>query len=305
MRNAFRPFRKFASALQIRHRSDTDSIQGEQSNRHSRSKFFTQSYLWTGIAFLVLLVSCQVSTPIAQSSPSNPTASPAVNVAQNQGVLSVASPGTQLSANPAQLAPLPYAYEALEPTIDAQTMRLHHDKHHKTYVDKLNQALQQAPNLQGKSVEALLQDLNNVPENIRDVIQNNGGGHLNHTIFWQIMAPNATGKPTGALAEAITKTFGSFDSFKQQFNTAGGDRFGSGWVWLVRNPQGQLQITTTQNQDNPIKDGLYPILGNDVWEHAYYLKYQNRRPEYLTNWWNVVNWAEVDRRFTQANTAKP
>lgn len=242
------------------------------------------------ISFLILLISCQVS------------ALPTAEIIQAQSAVPVASPNAELSATPAMLPPLPYDYGALEPYIDAETMRLHHDDHHKTYVDKLNQALQQNPGLQSKSVEALLRDLNNVPENIRTTVRNNGGGHLNHTIFWQIMAPNAGGEPSGRLAEAINSTFGSFDNFKQQFNQAGDDHFGSGWVWLVRNPQGQLQIATTPNQDNPIQAGMYPILGNDVWEHAYYLKYQNQRPEYLKNWWNVVNWSEVEKRFAQINT---
>lgn len=253
------------------------------------------SIITIGLSFFILLVSCQVPSPQAQS------ASPSTDVSQAQSS-PVASPNAELSTNPAQLPPLSYDYGALEPYIDAETMRLHHDNHHKTYVDKLNQALQQAPDLQGRSVEVILRDLNSVPESIRTTVRNNGGGHLNHTIFWQIMAPNAGGEPTGTIAAAINNTFGSFDNFKQQFNQAGGDRFGSGWVWLVRNPQGQLQIMTTQNQDNPIQEGMYPILGNDVWEHAYYLKYQNRRPEYLSNWWNVVNWSEVEKRFSQVNT---
>lgn len=259
-------------------------------------KFFQQfSLIVLAVSFSILLVSCQVSSPQAQP------ASPSADVSQAQSS-PVASPNAELSTNPAQLPPLPYDYGALEHYIDAETMRLHHDNHHKTYVDKLNQALQQAPDLQGRSVEVILRDLNSVPESIRTTVRNNGGGHLNHTIFWQIMAPNAGGEPTGTIAAAINNTFGSFDNFKQQFNQAGGDRFGSGWVWLVRNPQGQLQIMTTQNQDNPIQEGMYPILGNDVWEHAYYLKYQNRRPEYLSNWWNVVNWSEVEKRFSQVNT---
>lgn len=243
------------------------------------------SSIWIGLSFFILLMSCQVQLLQAQALP-------------------VASLKAELRATPAELPPLPYDYGALEPYIDAETMRLHHDNHHKTYVDKLNQALQKSPNLQSKSVEALMRDLNSVPENIRTEVRNNGGGHLNHTFFWQIMAPNAGGKPTGALAKAINDTFGSFDGFKQQFNQAGSDRFGSGWVWLVRSPQGQLQIKTTQNQDSPITEGLYPILGTDLWEHAYYLKYQNRRPEYLSNWWNVVNWSEVERRFAQTNTSQ-
>lgn len=175
-------------------------------------------------------------------------------------------------------------------------MKLHHDGHHASYVNNLNDALKQESGLQKSSVEALLRDLNSVPENIRTKVRNNGGGHLNHTIFWQIMSPEGGGEPTGEIAQEINRTFGGFDEFKKQFNQAGGDRFGSGWVWLVRNPAGQLQIVTTANQDNPIMDGAYPIMGNDVWEHAYYLRYRNRRAEYLNNWWNVVNWPEINRR---------
>ncbi len=238
--------------------------------------------LLMGITFLLLLVSCQTA-PRVESSPTAATPTAATTVAQN-------------TTTPAQLPPLPYDYAALEPHIDAQTMRLHHDNHHATYVKNLNEALEKNANLKNRSVESLLQDLNSVPENVRTTIRNNGGGHLNHTMFWQIMSPQGGGQPTGAIAEEINKTFGSFDQFKQQFNEAGGSRFGSGWVWLVRNPQGQLQITTTPNQDTPIMEGSYPIMGNDVWEHAYYLKYQNRRAEYLNNWWNVVNWNEINRR---------
>jgi superoxide dismutase, Fe-Mn family len=207
-----------------------------------------------------------------------------------------------LSASPATLDPLPYDYAALEPFIDAQTMRLHHDKHHATYVNNINDALKAYPELQKQSVNALIQDLNRVPEAIRTKIRNNGGGHVNHTMFWQIMAPKAGGAPTGAVAKAIDQAFGSFDAFKQQFNKAGADRFGSGWVWLVSDPQGKLSLTSTANQDNPLMQDpkAYPILGNDVWEHAYYLKYQNRRAEYLTNWWNVVNWQAVNQRYAQA-----
>ncbi len=245
-------------------------------------------FLLSGVTLLVLLVSCQAA-PQAQTS--TPTSQPAA----------VASPGGELLAYPAQLPPLPYEYGALAKAIDAETMKLHHDRHHATYVKNLNQALGQQSNLQNRSVEALLRDLNSVPEEIRTTVRNNGGGHLNHTIFWQLMSPSGGGQPTGELAQAINQTFGSFANFRKQFNEAGGDRFGSGWVWLVRNPQGQLQITTTQNQDNPIMEGNFPILGNDVWEHAYYLRYQNRRAEYLTNWWNVVNWQEVNRRLQLAS----
>lgn len=255
------------------------------------------NYLVFGVIFLILLVSCQTLPQLGNSSPEP---SPNLEVAQAQSS-PAASPSADPNLIPAQLPPLPYDYGALEPYIDTQTMQLHHDKHHATYVTKLNEAVQNYPELQGKSVVALLQDLNSVPEDIRTAVRNNGGGHLNHTMFWQIMAPNAGGAPTGALAEAINTAFGDFDTFKQQFNQAGADRFGSGWVWLVLNPQNQLQIVSTANQDTPITDGLYPIMGNDVWEHAYYLKYQNRRTEYLDSWWSVVNWAEIDRRYTQAS----
>ncbi len=197
-----------------------------------------------------------------------------------------------------ELPPLPYDYAALEPHIDAQTMQTHHDKHHAAYVNNLNAALEKAPQLQGKSAEDLIKDLNSVPEEIRVAVRNNGGGHVNHTMFWQIMAPKAGGEPSGAIADAIKDTFGGFDKLKEQFNDAGVKRFGSGWVWLVgSNSGGKLQIISTANQDNPLTDGQQPILGNDVWEHAYYLKYQNRRPEYLTAWWNTVNWEEVNKRF--------
>jgi len=197
-----------------------------------------------------------------------------------------------------ELPPLPYDYAALEPHIDAATMQTHHDKHHAAYVNNLNAALEKAPQLQGKSAEDLIKDLNSVPEEIRAAVRNNGGGHVNHTMFWQIMAPKAGGEPSGAIADAIKDTFGSFDKLKEQFNDAGVKRFGSGWVWLVGSSDGgKLQIISTANQDNPLTDGQQPILGNDVWEHAYYLKYQNRRPEYLTAWWNTVNWEEVNKRF--------
>lgn len=175
-------------------------------------------------------------------------------------------------------------------------MKLHHDRHHATYVENLNEALQKHSELKNRSVEAMLRDLNSIPEDIRETVRNNGGGHLNHTIFWQLMSPNGGGQPTGEIAQQINQTFGSFDAFRKQFNEAGEGRFGSGWVWLVRNAQNQLQIVTTPNQDNPITEGLYPIMGNDIWEHAYYLRYQNRRAEYLNNWWNVVNWSEINTR---------
>jgi Fe-Mn family superoxide dismutase len=198
-----------------------------------------------------------------------------------------------------EVPPLPYDYTALEPYIDEETMHLHHDKHHAAYVNNLNAALEKHPDLQGKSAEDLVRDLNSVPEDIRTAVRNNGGGHVNHTMFWEIMGPNGGGEPTGAIADAINQAFGSFETLKQQFNDAGAKRFGSGWAWLVRTSGGQLQVTSTANQDNPMSEGNYPILGNDVWEHAYYLKYQNRRPEYLNAWWNVVNWDAVNKRFEQ------
>ena len=197
------------------------------------------------------------------------------------------------------LPPLPYAFDALEPSIDAQTMQIHHGKHHQAYVNNLNTALEKAPDAAGRGLEELLADLNAVPEAVRTAIRNNGGGHWNHTFFWQIMAPNAGGEPSGALAAAIERAFGDFAKFKEQFNAAGVGRFGSGWAWLVRDGNG-LAITSTPNQDNPLMDGKKAgdvLLGVDVWEHAYYLKYQNRRPDYLNAWWNVVNWREVEKRF--------
>jgi superoxide dismutase, Fe-Mn family len=201
-----------------------------------------------------------------------------------------------------ELPSLPYAFDALEPYIDAQTMQIHHDLHHGAYVKNLNTALESHTDLQNKSIEELIRDLNSaVPEAVRTAVRNNGGGHLNHTIFWTLMAPNAGGEPTGAIAQAITDTFGDFENFKTQFNDAGTKRFGSGFVWLVRTSGGNLEIVSTPNQDNPLTDGHFPIMGNDVWEHAYYLKYQNRRPEYLKQWWNTVNWNAVNDRLAQAS----
>jgi Fe-Mn family superoxide dismutase len=199
-----------------------------------------------------------------------------------------------------ELPNLPYSFDALEPYIDAQTMQIHHDLHHGAYVKNLNSAIESHADLQSKSIEELIRDLNTVPEAARTAVRNNGGGHLNHAIFWTLMAPNAGGEPTGAIAEAINDTFGNFETFKERFNDAGAKRFGSGFVWLVRSSDGKLEVVSTPNQDNPITDGHYPIMGNDVWEHAYYLKYQNRRPEYLKQWWNTVNWEEVNRRFAQS-----
>ncbi len=195
-----------------------------------------------------------------------------------------------------EVPPLPYDYNALEPHIDEQTMRIHHDKHHAAYVTNLNAALEKHPNLQSKSVDDLIRGINSVPEEIRTAVRNNGGGHVNHTMFWQIMGPGKGGAATGAVADAIKSSFGSFDTFKEQFTKAATTRFGSGWAWLL-DVGGKLAIESTANQDSPLMEGKKPILGLDVWEHAYYLKYQNRRPDYIGAWWNVVNWDEVNRRF--------
>ncbi|HEY7443924.1 MAG TPA: superoxide dismutase [Vicinamibacterales bacterium] len=195
-----------------------------------------------------------------------------------------------------QLPPLPYDFDALEPHIDAQTMQIHHGKHHATYVTNLNNALEKYPDLQSKSVEDLVRDLSKVPEDVRTAVRNNGGGHLNHSMFWQIMGPKGGGSPSGALGDAIKSSFGSFDGFKEQFAKAALGRFGSGWAWLI-STGGKLSIESTPNQDNPIMEGKKAIAGLDVWEHAYYLKYQNRRADYITAWWNVVNWAEVAKRL--------
>ena len=196
-----------------------------------------------------------------------------------------------------KLPDLAYEYNALEPYISEEIMKLHHDKHHATYVANLNAAVEKHPELFEKSPEDLLANLNDIPEDIRMAVRNNGGGHVNHSMFWQIMAPNAGGEPSGELAEEIKKTFGSFAEFQEKFNDAGVKRFGSGWVWLVRTNDGTLQIISTANQDSPISDGQTPILLNDVWEHAYYLQYKNVRADYLKAWWNVVNWPEVEKRF--------
>ncbi|MBL8095496.1 MAG: superoxide dismutase [Anaerolineales bacterium] len=201
-----------------------------------------------------------------------------------------------------ELPPLPYTHDALEPHIDTTTMQIHHGKHHQAYVTNLNKALESAPELAGKSAEDLIKDLAAVPDAIRTAVRNNAGGHVNHTFFWKLMGPNAGGDPTGPLAEDIKATFGSFDEFKAKFQAAGVGRFGSGWAWLVVGQDGKLAITSTPNQDSPLMDGLKPVLGCDVWEHAYYLKYQNRRPDYLAAWWNVVNWAAVAVNYAIAKS---
>jgi len=194
------------------------------------------------------------------------------------------------------LPPLPYDYNALEPHIDEQTMRIHHDKHHAAYVNNLNAAVEKHPELLGKSVEDLLKGINTIPEDIRAAVRNNGGGHVNHTMFWEIMGPRKGGAPSGPIADAITSTFGDFEKFKTQLNDAGVKRFGSGWAWLI-DAGGKLVIESSANQDSPLMEGKKPILGVDVWEHAYYLKYQNRRPDYLAAWWSTVNWDAVNKRF--------
>ncbi len=198
-----------------------------------------------------------------------------------------------------ELPPLPYDYAALEPYIDEATMKLHHDKHHQTYVTNLNGAVDKHPELGTKTPEELIKDLAAIPEDVRKVVQNSGGGHVNHTMFWEIMKPGGGGEPQGELAEAIKSAFGDFESFKKTFNETTAKQFGSGWGWLVYKG-GKLEILTTANQDNPLSQGLYPILGNDVWEHAYYLKYQNKRPDYLAAWWNTVNWEKIAERFETA-----
>ena len=200
---------------------------------------------------------------------------------------------------PFTLPPLPYPSDALEPHIDKMTMEIHHGKHHNAYVTNLNKAVESAPTVAHKSIEELL--ANNcaaVPDAIRTAVRNNGGGHINHSMFWEIMGPKGGGQPSGSLASAIASTFGSFDAFKEKFAAAGVGRFGSGWAWLVRDTAGKLDLFSTANQDSPLMEGKFPVMGLDVWEHAYYLKYQNRRPDYIAAWWNVVNWTAVEKRYT-------
>lgn len=197
------------------------------------------------------------------------------------------------------LPELPYAFDALTPHIDEETMKIHHGRHHNAYVTNLNNALQNYPDLAGKSLEELLSNLDALPEAIQTAVRNNGGGHANHSLFWEVMSPNGGGEPVGELADAITATFGSFDAFKEEFAKAATTRFGSGWAWLIVD-NGKLAVTSTPNQDTPVMEGKTPILGLDVWEHAYYLNYQNKRPDYISAFWNVVNWDEVTKRFTAA-----
>lgn len=200
---------------------------------------------------------------------------------------------------PYQLPPLPYAFDALEPHIDALTMEIHHDRHHGTYVTNVNKAIEGHADLESKTIEQLISNLDAVPEDIRTAVRNNGGGHANHSMFWELLSPNGGGEPTGKLGEAIRETFGSFDAFKQQFAAAATGRFGSGWAWLVVD-NGKLAIMSTANQDNPLMEGKKPVLGLDVWEHAYYLKYQNKRPDYIAAFWNVVNWDQANKNYEAA-----
>ncbi|MCC3379140.1 superoxide dismutase [Paenibacillus farraposensis] len=199
-----------------------------------------------------------------------------------------------------QLPELPYAKDALEPHIDALTVEIHHDRHHNTYVTNLNAALENAPELQSKSLEDLISNLDSVPESIRTAVRNNGGGHHNHSLFWEVIGPNGGGQPTGAIADAINNELGGYDKFKEDFTKAATTRFGSGWAWLVVGKDGKLAITSTPNQDSPLSEGLTPVLGLDVWEHAYYLKYQNKRPDYIAAFYNVINWDEVNKRYAAA-----
>ena len=201
------------------------------------------------------------------------------------------------------LPPLPYAFDALEPTIDAQTMEIHHDKHHATYVTNLNAALEGNDELLNMDPVELIRNLDRVPEDKRTAVRNNGGGHVNHSLFWTILGPNGGGQPTGAFADAVNRDFGSFDAMKDAVAKAGAARFGSGWAWVILNASGKLEVVSTPNQDSPYMDGQTPILGVDVWEHAYYLKYQNRRPEYLGAWWNAINWSAVNDRYTAATAS--
>jgi len=216
-----------------------------------------------------------------------------------QGQVFAKAPSVPAPTGPYTLPPLPYAYEALQPNIDTETMQIHHNKHHKSYVDNANKLLADQPDLAKLSPEELLKNLDKAPESIRTGLRNNVGGHVNHSLFWQMMSPQGGGKPTGKLAEAIDKKFGSFEEFQKQFNEAAAKRFGSGWAWLVWD-DGDLAVVSTANQDSPIMDGQVPLLGLDVWEHAYYLKYQNRRPEYVTTWWNVVDWDFVTEQLAKA-----
>ena len=227
---------------------------------------------------------------------------PSLNQLPASAATAVAPQAAHHASAPAafELPPLPYAYDALTPYVDEQTMIIHHDRHHAGYVKNLNKAIAKHPELADKSLEELISDLDAIPEDIRTAVRNNGGGHANHTLFWEVMSPDGGGEPTGAIATAIEKEFGSFDAFKEAFSKAGATRFGSGWAWLVLTPSGKLEVMSTPNQDSPLFWGKTPLLGLDVWEHAYYLNYQNRRGDYIGNWWNVVNWDAVNARLADA-----
>lgn len=214
--------------------------------------------------------------------------------------ITLAQSSEEVSDGPFEFSPLPYDYNALEPYIDEETMRFHHDKHYAAYTRNFNQAVSSYPELANKSADDILRDFDNIPEDIANTVRNNGGGYVNHKMFWEIMSPDGGGEPTGEIAEAIISTFGSFAAFQEEFNTAGSQQFGSGWAWLVLDNNNQLQVMGTANQDSPLMSGMSPIMGNDVWEHAYYLKYRNARGEYLNQWWNVVNWTEINNRYQQA-----
>jgi Fe-Mn family superoxide dismutase len=261
------------------------------------------SILTLGIAIALGSQPAFSTQPTSQFIPSQPATTQAIPSDSMAVQPTLPSTAIATATAPFQLSPLTYAYGALAPYVDEATMKLHHDKHHQAYINNLNTALKKYPRLQSKTILALVKDLNQIPEDIRNVVRNNGGGHLKHALFWETMTPNKGSAPMGAISTAINQTFGSFDAFKQQFSEAGMKQFGSGWVWLVRTPDGKLQITTTSNQDSPLMEGKTPILGNDLWEHAYYLNYQNRRADYLKAWWNVVNWEVVNRRFAQARNS--
>jgi Fe-Mn family superoxide dismutase len=220
-----------------------------------------------------------------------------IAVASFGGSLVKAGDNLNLTNGPFKLPPLPYSYDALEPYIDARTMEIHHNKHHAAYVENLNKAVSKYPELQNKTIEELLMNLNTIPEDIREAVRNNGGGHYNHSFFWTIMGKEKSKEPKGKLKEDINKTYGSFENFKSQFKDSALKRFGSGWAWLIKDKDGNLKIISTPNQDSPIMEGIKPILGLDVWEHAYYLKYQNKRGDYIDAWWNVVNWEEVEKNY--------
>jgi superoxide dismutase, Fe-Mn family len=245
-----------------------------------------------------LLEGCALSQP-SSSYPVGSTAAAATERSP-PGLFVERKPLTILNSMAYELPPLPYPFDALEPHIDAKTMEIHHDKHHQAYITNANNALKDHPDLAAKPVEELLANINTVPEAVRTVLRNNAGGHANHSFFWKILSAKGGGQPKGKLAADITSTFGGFDQFKEKFQAAGVGRFGSGWAWLVVNKSGKLEIISTANQDSPIMDGFKPVLGVDVWEHAYYLLYQNRRPDYIKAWWNVVNWDEVGKNYEGA-----